>query len=66
MSIDGDKELNERYRIHRSEGSVFSTILSNAKAIYNSGKLKQISSVVTVDTVAGVERYIDFLAENFP
>jgi len=66
VSIDGDKELNERYRIHRSEGSVFSTILSNAKAIYNSGKLKQISSVVTVDTVAGVERYIDFLAENFP
>lgn len=66
VSIDGYKELHEKYRIHRSEGSVFSTIMNNAKSIYCSGKLKQISSVVTEDTLADVEHYINFLRENFP
>ncbi len=66
VSIDGGKELHEKYRIHRSGESVYSTILNNSKLIFNNQKMKQISSVVTVDTVSQIEEYIRFFAEMFP
>lgn len=66
VSIDGGQKLHEKYRIHRSNNSVYQVVLKNAEAIYRSGKLKQISSVITVDTVTNVEQYVTFLAEHFP
>lgn len=66
VSIDGYKDLQEKYRIHKSGNSVFDSILNNAKRIYKSGKLKQISSVITMDTVINEDKYISFLSNNFP
>lgn len=66
VSIDGYKELHEKYRIHISNKSVFNQIIANAIKIYESGKLKNISSVITTDTIENKEEYISFLAQKFP
>ena len=66
VSLDGDKDLHEKYRVHCSGKSIFNEIVENAKIAYFSGKLKQISSVITSDTITDVYRYANFFIENFP
>lgn len=66
FSIDGYKELHDKYRRYKSEKSGFDLIVKNARMVYKAGKLKQISSVITVDTISNCEKYAKFFLENFP
>lgn len=66
VSIDGYKELHEKYRVHKSSVSVFDIILNNTKLIYQNKRLTQISSVITKDTLENAEEYILFFKDNFP
>lgn len=66
VSIDGPKKLHEKYRINKLGNSLFELILKNALAIYKSGKLKQISSVITKDTLLYAKEYAEFFINTFP
>lgn len=65
VSIDGPKEIHDKYRKYKCEESKYELIVSNAKAIMASGKLKHISTVVTRDTVLKTKEYAEFLLDNF-
>lgn len=65
ISIDGYKNLHDKYRIYKSGASQFDLIMNNAKAIFSCGKLKQLSSVITYDTIKNVDEYAEFIKENF-
>ena len=66
VSIDGYKELHDRYRKYKDDNSKFERIIENAKELYKNNKLKQISTVVTTDTIKNAEKYIRYMKENFP
>lgn len=66
VSMDGYQELHEKYRVHLSGKSFYAQIMDNAKTAYRLGKLKQISSVITKDTLEDIPRYANFFIQNFP
>lgn len=65
FSIDGNKEIHDKYRKYKNEESCFNLIVENAKKVYSAGKLKQISSVITLDTISNYTDYAKFFMENF-
>ena len=66
VSLDGPQYIHEKYRKYKGNKSVFDLILRNATEIYKNGKLKHFSSVITYDTIANAEEYIDFFIKHFP
>ena len=66
VSIDGPRELHEKYRIHSSGTSVFDLIVSNTQQIHKLGKLLQVSAVVTRNTIEHILEFVSFFVDNFP
>lgn len=66
FSIDGNSEMHDKYRKYKIKKHSFDLIIENAKKIYAAGKLKQISSVITSDTINKPAEYAKFFVDNFP
>lgn len=66
VSLDGPQYIHEKYRKYKGKTSVFDIILKNAYEIYQKGKLKHFSSVITYDTITNSEEYINFFIKHFP
>lgn len=66
VSIDGFKDLHMKNRCARKNISSFDEIIYNAKAIDQARKLKQISSVITKETIKKEEAFFAFFCEQFP
>lgn len=66
ISLDGPKDIHEKYRKYKGKMSGFDLMFDNALEIYKSGKLKHFSSVITYNTINNLEKYIDFFMKYFP
>jgi len=66
VSLDGYKELHDKYRICKSGTAVFEQAACNARELYNLKKLKQFSCVITQDSIDNYEKLADFFAAEFP
>lgn len=66
ISIDGPRELHEKYRVPARGESVFDLIVNNAHNIYELGKLYQLSAVVTQNTIAHIPEFTSFFVDEFP
>ena len=65
VSLDGPKEMHEKYRKCKGENSVFDIIVKNSMAINKARKLKHISSVITHDAIIFSKQYIKFFIDLF-
>lgn len=65
VSLDGPKDMHDKYRKYKNENFTFDSILNNAIEIRASGHLKHISSVITKDTIEKPKEYIDFFRKYF-
>lgn len=66
VSVDGYKEIYEKYRIHKNGMPVFERVIANAGELYRAKRLRQISCVVTEDSIEHYEKLTEFFIKEFP